>query len=342
MIMIFAFIIYHLYIIFSNLHIGTSFVEGMRSQKKISNFFPSKKVNRRGKPMDSNSGALSGIKIIPRDAGSNIKLDYEFKIRGQGLGNNIRGQGLSRRKGQRTTTTTITTISPSSPPSTRTTTTTGEVTTNMSNRSRGAYSGPYGQLYLINKTTNKTKLIKSGSGRGTQIHKGSVDISDHVKAGDKVQLKFKTSRWSSGNRLFWFYWKNLHLKYTQKRQINRMKRGALSGKTIPRRFLVRYYRVANRQTSWWWNKMKLRRNQSASIKLILRTRKIIFPKNKPLNRNAFLFLKSFDRNNNNSLSWYEFRDWMAGVQFSRNRRRMRQRNMKQRNMRRNMRQKNMK
>ena len=218
--------------------------------------------------MDSNSGSLSQVKTIPRDAGSNINLEYEFKIRDQGWGNNT-----------------------------------------------------YGELYLINKTTNKTKkLIKKGKGRGTQIHKGSMDISDHVKAGDKVQLKFKTSYWTHGHKLFWFYWKNLNLKYTL--QIRRMNTGP-----IQRRHLVRYYRIANRQTSWWWNKMKLRKKPAGTYRSYNENKKKVYPNIKPLTRNEFLFMKRFDSNNNNSLSWYEFRDWMAGVQFSRNRRRiMRQRN----------------
>ena len=288
LIMVFGFIIYHFYINVTNyLNIGTPFVEGMTSSTTSFNFFPSSNINKRGKPMDSDSGALSRIKTIPGDAGSNIKLEYEFKIRDQGWGNNT-----------------------------------------------------YGEVYLINKTTNKTKLIKKGKGRGTQIHKGSMDISDHVKAGDKVQIKFKTSRWTSGHKLFWFYLKNLNLKYAQKRRINRMNRGP-----PPKRFLVRYYRIANRQTAWWWKKMKLRRNQNAPIGLFMRTRRMVYRGTniKPLNRYEFLFMKKFDRNNSNSLSWYEFRDWMAGVQFSRNRRRiMRQRIMRQRIMRqRNMRQRNM-
>ena len=66
LIMVFGFIIYHFYINVTNyLNIGTPFVEGMTSQKKISNFFPSNNINKRGKPMDSASGSLSQVKTIP-------------------------------------------------------------------------------------------------------------------------------------------------------------------------------------------------------------------------------------------------------------------------------------
>ena len=66
LILIFAFIIYHFYVNVANyLNIGTPFIEGMTSQKKIFNFFPSSNINKRGKPMDSASGSLSQVKTSP-------------------------------------------------------------------------------------------------------------------------------------------------------------------------------------------------------------------------------------------------------------------------------------
>ena len=74
----------------------------------------------------------------------------------------------------------------------------------------------YGYLILKNNTTGKEHRLKSSSSRGGVTVCGEADISQYVKAGNKVQLRFKESRCWSGHTLYWYYYKNMNLTYKYK------------------------------------------------------------------------------------------------------------------------------
>ena len=80
-------------------------------------------------------------------------------------------------------------------------------------RDQGWGNATYGKMAIVNITQNKTTNLKSGRGRGTQVHSGVVDITQYVNPGDKVKLRFSTSRYTYGHSMYWFYYKNLNLKY---------------------------------------------------------------------------------------------------------------------------------
>ena len=52
--------------------------------------------------------------------------------------------------------------------------------------------GNYGKMALVNITQDKTTNLKNGLGRGTQVHSGTVDLTEHVNPGDKVKIRFYT------------------------------------------------------------------------------------------------------------------------------------------------------
>ena len=82
-------------------------------------------------------------------------------------------------------------------------------------RDQGWGNATYGKMALVNITQDKTTNLKSGRGRGTQVHSGVVDLTQHVNPGDKVKLRFSTDRYTYGHTMYWFYYKNLNLKYIQ-------------------------------------------------------------------------------------------------------------------------------
>ena len=71
----------------------------------------------------------------------------------------------------------------------------------------------YGYLILKNITTGKEHRLKRRKSRNTVTAKGTADISEYVKAGDKVKIQFKESRCWSGHTLYWYYYKNMNLTY---------------------------------------------------------------------------------------------------------------------------------
>ena len=84
-------------------------------------------------------------------------------------------------------------------------------------RDQGWGGNTYGKMAIVNITQDKTTNLKSGKGRGTQVHTGVADITEYVNpgGGDSVKMKFYTSRYRYGHSMYWFYFKNLNLKYTK-------------------------------------------------------------------------------------------------------------------------------
>ena len=82
----------------------------------------------------------------------------------------------------------------------------------------------YGRLVLKNITTGKNHQLVENKARSkrirmaqdTAVAKGTADISDYVKAGDKVKLQFTESRCNSGHSLKFIYYKDMNLTFHKK------------------------------------------------------------------------------------------------------------------------------
>ena len=150
------------YYLWRNVFKKNELIEGLQD-KTINNFFAAKTLNRHCYSGSTHKKVpLSEEKVIPSDSTKPYKLQYEYKIKDQGWGNNT-----------------------------------------------------YGYLILKNITTGKDHRLKSSKSRGTVTVKGTADISDYVKAGDKVKIQFKESRCWSGHTLYWYYYKNMNLTYRE-------------------------------------------------------------------------------------------------------------------------------